>query len=72
MPDVFELPPITLEGWQATQTPWVKLPLKVKCLCVYISQIEQIELLDEILALDANNIVGINVQMNADKLNKDF
>jgi hypothetical protein len=29
-------------------------------------------MLDEILTLDANNLVGINVQMNADKLNKDF
>ena len=53
-------------------TPWAKLPLRVNCLCVYIDQIEQIEMLDEILELDPNNIVGINVQMNADKLNKDF
>ena len=45
----FELPPILLEGWQATMTPWAKQPLRVNCLCVYIDQIEQIEMLDEIL-----------------------
>lgn len=67
----FELPPITLEGWQNTAAPWIKTPLEVKCLCVYIDRFEQIDMLDEIMYLDANNIVGINVQMNADKMNKD-
>lgn len=40
--------------------------------CILIDKIGQLEILDEILALPDNEIVGINVQMNADVLNDNY
>ena len=45
---------------------------EIECECVLIDAISQLDLLDEILLLEADEIVGVNVQMNADVLNDNF
>lgn len=57
----FNLPVFPLDGFEH-QPPMI-------CKCVFIDEISQIDLLDELIYLDENEIIGINVQMNADVLN---
>ena len=42
------------------------------CTCMYIEELTQLKLLDELLILDQGDIVGITVQMNADVLNEQY
>lgn len=45
---------------------------EVQCECVLIDEVSQLDILDEILYLQSDEIVGVNVQMNADVLNENF
>ena len=46
--------------------------VEVVCECILIDQVGQLDILDEIVGLPANEIIGINVQMNADRINDDY
>jgi hypothetical protein len=46
--------------------------IDVSCECILIDKVNQLEILDEILTLPQDEIVGINVQMNADVVNENF
>ena len=45
---------------------------EVACQCVLIDKVEQLPILDEIMELPSDEIVGVNVQMNADVLNENL
>lgn len=44
----------------------------VSCECVLIDKVAQLEILDEIMTLPQDELVGVNVQMNADVINENF
>lgn len=39
------------------------------CRCLYIEELDQLGFLDELIYVKEDEIIGINVQMNADELN---
>lgn len=62
----FFLPKVRFEGYERIDFE------EIETQCVFIDKLAQLDILDEILDLEQGEIVGINVQMNADSLNENL
>jgi len=57
----FDLPGIKIEGY--------RLKVDIVSRCILIDDLKYLDLLDELLLLNQWDMIGLNVQMNADVLN---